>query len=292
MRLRRSLKVMFKIGAFSQFSRVSVKMLRHYDRLGLLPPAYVDPSTNYRYYAANQLPRLQRILALKDLGFSLEEIRHVLDGDLSGEQIRGMLKLRRAEILARQREDEARLARIEGRLAYLDQAEQMPPYDVVLRAIPAQRVASIRGRVGPQPPTVTDLFEELEAYVASHGARAPRPPLMLRHDDEHRDDRQDVEVLIPVDRPLPPSGHIRVRQLSAEPNMACTVHTGHYDTLDRAFAALLNWIERNDYLISGPAREAYLRFGADQEGYALPAVYLATSAAEFVTELQIPVAKT
>ena len=65
---------MFKIGDFSKFSRVSVKMLRHYDELGLLKPALVDPATNYRYYSADQLPRLNRIIALKDLGFTLEQV--------------------------------------------------------------------------------------------------------------------------------------------------------------------------------------------------------------------------
>ena len=63
---------MFRIGEFSRFSRVSVKMLRHYDELGLLTPAHVDPQSNYRYYSADQLPRLHRIVALKDLGFRLE----------------------------------------------------------------------------------------------------------------------------------------------------------------------------------------------------------------------------
>ena len=282
---------MFKIGEFSQFSRVSVKMLRHYDRLGLLPPAYVDPATNYRYYAADQLPRLQRILALKDLGFSLEEIGHLLDGDLSGEQVRGMLKLRRADIMARMRADEARLARIEGRLADLDHAVELPPYDVVLRAIAAQRVAAIRQEVGGQTESVTDLFELLEAYVARHEARAPSPPLMLCHDAEYREEGRDIEVVVPIDKRLPQTERVRVRELPFRETVACTIHTGPYQTLGRAYGALLTWIERNGYRIIGPTCEAYLRFGADQEGYALPEVYLATSAADFVTELQIPVAK-
>lgn len=65
---------MFKISEFSRFTRVSVKMLRHYDEIGLLRPAHIDPVNNYRYYSADQLPRLNRIIALKDLGFSLSEI--------------------------------------------------------------------------------------------------------------------------------------------------------------------------------------------------------------------------
>ena len=95
---------MIRIGDFSKLSRVSVKTLRFYDEMGLLRPVEVDRFTGYRYYEFDQLPRLHRILALKDLGFSLEEIGRLLEGDLTAEQMRGMLKLRQAEI--RQRVEE------------------------------------------------------------------------------------------------------------------------------------------------------------------------------------------
>ncbi|HRE27216.1 MAG TPA: MerR family transcriptional regulator, partial [Anaerolineales bacterium] len=65
---------MIRIGDFSKLSQVTVKALRLYDEMGLLKPVVVDTFTSYRYYEFNQLPRLYRILALKDLGLSLEEI--------------------------------------------------------------------------------------------------------------------------------------------------------------------------------------------------------------------------
>lgn len=89
---------MFKIAEFSRFTRVSVKMLRHYDELGLLKPIFIDPENNYRYYSSEQLPRLNRIIALKDLGFRLEQIGKFLDEDLSPDEIRGMFRMRQAEI--------------------------------------------------------------------------------------------------------------------------------------------------------------------------------------------------
>jgi DNA-binding transcriptional MerR regulator len=89
---------MFKIGEFSRLSRVSVRMLRYYDQLGLLKPSQTDSFTNYRYYSADQLPRLNRILALRDLGFSLEQIKDMLEEELSTDQLLGMLKLKRAEL--------------------------------------------------------------------------------------------------------------------------------------------------------------------------------------------------
>ena len=83
---------MFRIGEFSRLSRVSVRMLRHYDQLGLLTPAQIDPSTNYRFYAADQLPRLNRILTLRELGFSLEQIGALLETNLPSDQLLGMLE--------------------------------------------------------------------------------------------------------------------------------------------------------------------------------------------------------
>jgi DNA-binding transcriptional MerR regulator len=283
---------MFRIGEFSTFSRVSVKMLRHYDELGLLKPARVDPFSNYRYYSADQLPRLNRILALKDLGFSLEQVKSMLDDDLSTEQMRGMLKLRRAEIWQQLSTEESRLSQVEARLAQIDQAENKMPYDVVLRAVEAQTVAAIRQTLIGDAPTITQLFEELEAYVGHYGARAPRPPLMLYHDTEYDEQAQDIEVVVPIRGAVPGNGRVTTRELKGHETMACLIHTGAYGTLQLAFGALLSWIEANQYRIVGPTRELFLRFGASQEGYELPEAYLAHSAAEFVTELQIPVKKT
>ena len=78
---------MLKIGDFSKFSRVSIKTLRYYDEIGLLKPAEVDKFTGYRYYSVDQLSRLNRIMGLKDLGLSLEEINQLLAGNPSAEKV-------------------------------------------------------------------------------------------------------------------------------------------------------------------------------------------------------------
>ena len=88
---------MFRIGEFSRIARVSCRLLRHYDELGLLKPARVEATTSYRYYSAAQLPRLNRILVLRELGLSLEQIARTLRDDLPVAELRGMLLMRRAE---------------------------------------------------------------------------------------------------------------------------------------------------------------------------------------------------
>src|SRR5512138_787021 len=132
---------MFRIGEFSQIARVTIDTLRHYDELGLLKPAKVDPFTGYRYYSARQLMPLNRILALKEVGFSLEEIARILREQLTGEQLRGMLKAQfvRAEsdILSAQLRQERILARLHS----LESEETMPAYEVTLKPVEKQTVA-------------------------------------------------------------------------------------------------------------------------------------------------------
>jgi DNA-binding transcriptional MerR regulator len=91
---------MFSIGDFARLGRVSPRMLRHYDAIGLLRPAAVDPATGYRFYRAYQLGQLNRILALKDLGITLEQLRAILDGQVNTDQLEGMLRLRQAQLRA------------------------------------------------------------------------------------------------------------------------------------------------------------------------------------------------
>lgn len=69
---------MLKIGEFSKLSRISVRMLRYYDKIGLLKPSEIDRFTDYRYYREDQLPTACRITALKDMGFSLADIKSIL----------------------------------------------------------------------------------------------------------------------------------------------------------------------------------------------------------------------
>jgi oligopeptide transport system ATP-binding protein len=106
---------MFSIGEFARHGRVSVRMLRHYDAIGLIRPACVDSATGYRFYQASQLDELNRVIALKDLGFTLQQVQAILDGKVSAAELRGMLKLRRAEIQATIDAETTRLARVEGR---------------------------------------------------------------------------------------------------------------------------------------------------------------------------------
>ena len=116
---------MLTIGAFARLGGVSVRALRHYEAVGVLAPDAVDPDTGDRYYRASQLERLHRIQALQDLGLSLQQLRPVLDDGVSAEQLSGMLALERAELAERVADDQARMARVEQRLRYIEREDDM-----------------------------------------------------------------------------------------------------------------------------------------------------------------------
>ncbi|HEY3476368.1 MAG TPA: MerR family transcriptional regulator, partial [Anaerolineales bacterium] len=273
---------MFKIGEFSRLSRVSVRMLRHYDQLGLLTPSQTDPFTGYRYYSAEQLPRLNRIIALRDLGFSLEQIAGMLEDDLSTDQLLGMLKLKRAEMEEQVKLEQQRLARLEVRIRQMSERPAHGAYDVIVRDIEAELAATYR-EVAADDDRIQQMFDMLETYVAQfEGARADKPPFSIYYDEDYRQTDVDAEVAVPLKYAIPENENIRVRHLPQLSSVACVVHVGEYSGIDRAYNALLAWIEANGYQMTGPIREVYLRYGADGLNFELPPTYLSDDRHDYV----------
>ena len=159
---------MLNIGEFARFGQVSPRMLRHYDETGLLKPSRVDPKTGYRSYEVAQLSRLHRLLALRDLGFTLEQIRSMLDDDPSIEQLRGMLRLRRAQIEQDVADEEARLRRAEAHLRALERSPSMPANDVVVKQTQPLRIAEATATAAGFGPLLGEVFARLYPKVIGH----------------------------------------------------------------------------------------------------------------------------
>ncbi len=279
---------MIRIGDFSKLSRVSVKTLRYYDEVGLLKPLYVDRFTGYRSYEYHQLVRLNRILALKDLGFSLEEIGQLLTENLTSEQLRGMLKLRRAEVRQKVSEETERLEHVEARLRQIEQEDAMSKYDVVLKQVEPLKVASVRAVV-PTPPAQGALWEELGHYLVQARARGSGPCFTLYHDEEFKERDWDLEVCQPVQGDPKEAGRVKTHTLPAVDTMACTLHHGAFATIGEAYEAIIKWVDVNGYRVCGPAREIYFR-----EAQAKPqpgGLNLSQTDPDTVTEVQFPVEK-
>lgn len=244
---------MFRIGDFSRLARVSVKTLHHYDEIGLLRPARVDQDTGYRHYAADQLTRLHRILTLKDLGFSLQEIGDVLGDEESTMRIDRTLrgKIEEAQLIISQ--EQIRIARIESWLAYL-QEDSMPEYDVLIKTLEPQLVASIRQRSGD----LSVAFHELAEYISAQGAREAGPGMIICHDPESDEDGPDCEAAFPVSSPIAETDRVRVYQTPRVERAACLVYEGTHADMGEASRYIAKWIEDNGYRIAGSNRVVFL----------------------------------
>lgn len=267
---------MFKIGDFSKLSQVSSKTLRYYDDIGLLKPAQVDRFSGYRYYTVDQLPRLNRIVALKELGFSLDQIAQLLDENISLDQLQGMLRMKQAEIERHIADEHQRLLRIQARLQQIERESKASAYDVVIRQVEAMTIASIRDRI-PDYSQVGYLFQLLFAILGEQQIQATGSPFVLYHDGEYCEDNPDVEACVVVERTGTTHERITFSSLPAI-QAATTIHTGHYTTLSAAYGTLMNWIGLNDYDIIVPNREIFLRGPAPDRS---PEMY--------VTEIQFPI---
>jgi effector-binding domain-containing protein len=192
------------------------------------------------------------------------------------------------------RQEEEQLGRVDAYLSQLAD-EQAARYDVVVRQMEPSLVASVRCWIAAQNEGEADnieaIFEELEQHASRFKARASLPPAIIYHDSEYRANGQDLEIVVPLTNMIPEKEGMRVYTLPGWETVACLIHSGGYERLSQTFGTLLQWIESNNYVIAGPMREVFLRFGANQEDYALPETYVTTQVDELVTELQLPVSK-
>lgn len=268
---------MLRIGDFSRLARVTVITLRHYDQVGLLKPVDVDTETGYRYYSVTQLPRLNRILFLKDLGFNLEQIGKLLDEELPVEQMVGMLKLKRAEAEQQIAAEQARLTQIEARLQLIQHEDHLLPYEILIKKVEPLRVLSIRDTLDLYG-QVSDLWRELKIHLRQHGFGWVYPNIAIWQDIEYCECNIAAEAVVPFADNIPTSSRIQVRTLPGVEMMACTIHQGEYEGLTHAYEALIKWNELNGFRVSGPIRELYHNFDR-------------ADARENVTEIQLPIEK-
>jgi predicted transcriptional regulator YdeE/DNA-binding transcriptional MerR regulator len=273
---------MFRIGDFSKLSRVPVKTLRYYDEIGLLKPTGIDRFTRYRYYALEQLPQLYRILGLKELGFSLDQIGQLLEGQLEKGQLHRMLEKKRTEIKSQMEQQSEQLKRLEARLAQIEQEGRMPDYEIVVKKVDPQWVASVRGLITnyeQSEPIFDRLFDEVYGYVHKQGVRNPGCGLAIYHEDQAQGENIPVEAAAQLAAPIKGSSRVRVYQLPSYDSVACVVHHGPFATLNEAYQSLAAWTQSNLFRVIGPTREIYLRYqrGVDQS--------------QFITEIQFPVKK-
>jgi len=254
---------MFRIGAFAQIAQVSSRQLRFYDQLGLFQPAHTDSETGYRYYSIRQLPRLNSILALKELGLSLEQIGPLLEDEISPAELRGMLPMKRAQVERALRDEEVRLRHIESRIAQIDKFGAIDGYDVVTKSVAATPFFSLRYSC-----TGMDEAVRMVLSVAEEGARQMRPgvldKLIVVSRNEYERDELDLEIGYSLRRATNATVRIagdlvlRAGELPGVETMATIVRQGTNAESHASFGMIGTWIEANNFAIAGPCREVFL----------------------------------
>ncbi len=268
---------MYKIGLFSKIGKVTVKALRFYEEEGLLVPGRIDGATGYRYYDTSQIPRLHKIVALRQCGFSIPEIKSIL----GGKNIASLFADRRSRLEAELREASLQLSSIESYIESIKEDGSMR-YEVVIKDLPRVLVYSVRTRVE----SYDSYFEVVprigeECTAANPDLRCLEDPpycFIIYRDGEYRERDIDIEFCEAVNKRGVDTDRIKFKTIERVPAAACVMHKGPYSELRAAYAAVYKWIDENGYAATDDPRESYI-----------DGIWNRDDPAEWVTEVQVPV---
>jgi DNA-binding transcriptional MerR regulator len=270
---------MLKISDFSKLAQIPVATLRFYDQIDLLKPAQVDRFTDYRYYTVDQLPRLNRIVALKDMGFSLEQVSTLLREDLSADAMLMLLARRQEDAERELQESRARLSKVAARIREIAEEGKPAAYDIVTKSVAAQWIVSTREVVADFRAIEQSCFAmhaALHQQIEKLGLKmlgVPAPRLLnLYHNTEYTETDLDLEAAVVIARPASTLDltksqasmpALTVRELAGESLVASGIHTGDLRDMPQLAKALLHWVGTHDYDVAGPLREMHLSAAVD-----------------------------
>ena len=264
---------LYKIGMFAQMNHITIKTLRFYEEQGLLLPAHVDGENGYRYYTMNQMADIQRITALKQAGFTLDDIKLINQGADTAY----LLSTKKAALLKKIAELTSQIAVIDG---YLSGPAGTLDAPVLIRTIPAVTVASMKKRIDSYD-ELFSLMPEMGAEMERLGCRCALPEYCFTHylEPGFRDEHILIETCEAVTEKKEDSALVKFRELP-EITAACIFHKGSYSNFSESYAAILRFIEENGYKICGNIRENYIDgiWNKDREE-------------DWLSEIQIPVSR-
>ncbi|MGN1025411.1 MAG: MerR family transcriptional regulator [Faecousia sp.] len=264
---------LYRIGLFAQMNRITVKALRFYEEQGLLLPAKIDEESGYRYYTMSQMETLHRILALKEAGFTIEDMKHL---NASGDE-RGFLLRKKKALLEKIAELTLQLSKIDGYLMAGGNSLSAP---VMVKTIPETVCAVMRRRIDSYD-ALFDIMPELGGYMEDAGCVCALPEYCFTQylEPGFQEAQILVEVCEAVTEKKADRGCLRFRTIP-ETRAACIYHKGSYRDFPKTYEVILRYIEENGYEICGNIRESYI-----------DGVWNKDSEDEWLSEIQIPVVK-
>ncbi|TFB16287.1 MerR family transcriptional regulator [Microbacterium sp. 3H14] len=263
---------MLSIGAFAQIGQVTHRMLRHWDTAGLLVPAHVDEFNGYRSYDPSQLERLHRIVALRQLGFGLDDISAILERGVDAERIASLLRIRRAEVEQEHRIAAERLVDVERRLHLIEREKHMSRIEIVEKPLPAVRLAAVRTVVPDQPAVAGVVGSAFDAVADTIGGEHPLTTPIAQYTT--LDD--GLEVIVGYTYAGPARAEFDIIELPAADEAVCGIHLGSMEHIAESWQAIHAEIFARGLVHDGPCRELYVRAVGDDQS-------------DWVTELQQPV---
>jgi DNA-binding transcriptional MerR regulator len=246
------MKNLLPIGRFSRVARLSVKMLRHYDGLGLLKPALVDDSSGYRYYSLAQIAEAERIRLLRELELPLEEIRSLLL-EPNEDRARQVLAQHRNRLQSQISQHQRSL----DILALLESQPSIEPYRVMQKSLEAQPVLRLRLRAtfATFAQVIGPGYERLYAHLGRAGERPTGSAYSSMGEDF--DEEFDLEIGVPTERLLQGRDDLEAGVLPGGMAVS-TLHAGGFERITGAYQALIVWIQEHGHETSGDPLEHYL----------------------------------
>lgn len=255
--------------------QVSIRMLRYYDEVGLLKPEEVDQWTGHRMYSVTQIPRLNRILYLRDSGFNISEIALALE--MNDRLLLETLEQKRFEIIDAIQSEQEKLRKIAIAEIEIKENKGELHYNISLKAIPEYQVLSLR-RIVPTYYSEGDLWDELSAFAKEQKIEISSHTFSVYHDMEYKEQNVDIELCVPVSKRCKDIAPFCFRMIEPVPVMACTMVYGDFSNIKGAYIAFAEWLQKNSkYRMSNPMRQIVHRGPWNESN---PAKYL--------TEIQIP----
>ena len=280
---------MFKIGEFSKLCGLSADTLYHYEKLKILVPLTVDKLTGYRYYDASQMVTVNKILALKDAGFVLEEIANILNDSISVPVLIEMLESKAVLLETTLSNEYNRLERLHTSIFLIKNGGISHMNEISIKKVEPILVASIRKVFDKKDfdENLDKMWPTVNEYIDKKGVKRTIPCLMLYHSGwwdlqqwnvMYDEQNLDVEVAEPITKSFEGNEEVNVYELPRVEKMACIVHNGPFSTIGKTIDTLFEWLKHNNYIADGAIREIYHK-----------GEWATENPDEYITELQIPI---
>ena len=269
---------MFKIGDFSKLTRVSIRMLRYYDEIGIFKPAKIDDFTGYRYYSATQIKTINLIVSLRDMGFNVAEISEVIKEN-TDERLAKKLKDKKGQVEGSISKEKEKLEKLNAAINNLKKEGVNMSYNVKTKSVPSYKVISLRDII-PSYENEGVLWERLSGYMSEKKIKMGTVCFATYYDEEYKESDVDVEVAISVDKLLENEKEFVYKETDPIDKVVSILVPGDYSNIAPAFEYMGKWIEENGYSICGNARQYEIKGPWDEKD---PKNYL--------TEIQMPVFK-